>query len=151
MDAIHENSRDNARTPMHWNNQANAGFSNVTPWIELNPNYPDINVESALADSGSIFYHYKKLIELRKAHPAIVYGAFIPVFEEHDKVFAYVRELDGEQLFIVCNFSGESLTLEVPQQYRTQTPTCLINNYCEVSSVDTLLHLAPYESFALKL
>lgn len=151
MDAIHENSRDNARTPMHWNNQANAGFSNGTPWIELNPNYPDINVESALADSGSIFYHYKKLIELRKAHPAIVYGSFIPVFEEHDKVFAYVRELDGEQLFIVCNFSGESLTLEVPEQYRTQTPTCLINNYGEVSSVDTLLHLAPYESFALKL
>ena len=151
MDAIHENSRDNARTPMHWNNQTNAGFSEGTPWIELNPNYPEINVESALADPSSIFYHYKTLIELRKAHPAIVYGSFIPVFEEHDKVFAYVRELNGEQLFVVCNFSGDSLTLDVPEQYRTQTATCLINNYGEVSSLDTQLNLAPYEAFALKL
>ncbi|MEZ9763858.1 alpha-glucosidase [Vibrio splendidus] len=151
MDAIHENSRDNARTPMHWNNQTNAGFSEGAPWIELNPNYPEINVESALADSGSIFYHYKTLIELRKAHPAIVYGSFIPVFEEHDKVFAYVRELNGEQLFVVCNFSGDSLTLDVPEQYRTQTATCLINNYGEVSSLDAQLNLAPYEAFAIKL
>jgi oligo-1,6-glucosidase len=151
MDAIHENSRDNARTPMHWNNQTNAGFSEGAPWIELNPNYPEINVESALADPGSIFYHYKTLIELRKAHPAIVYGSFIPVFEEHDKVFAYVRELNGEQLFVVCNFSDDSLTLDVPEQYRTQTATCLINNYGEVSSLDAQLNLAPYEAFALKL
>ncbi|WP_122053377.1 alpha-glucosidase [Vibrio sp. Evd11] len=151
MDAIHENSRDNARTPMHWSNQANAGFSGGTPWIELNPNYPEINVKDALANPNSIFYHYKKLIELRKAHPAIVYGSFVPVFEEHDKVFAYVRELDSEQLLVVCNFSGESLTLETPEQYRTQTPVCLISNYGEILSVDAQLHLAPYESFALKL
>ncbi|CAH6865852.1 Oligo-1,6-glucosidase [Vibrio chagasii] len=151
MDAIHENSRDNARTPMHWSNQANAGFSGGTPWIELNPNYPQINVEDALSNPNSIFYHYKKLIELRKAHPAIVYGSFVPVFEEHDKVFAYVRELDGEQLLVVCNFSGESLALETPEQYQTQTPVCLISNYGEILSVDAQLHLAPYESFALKL
>lgn len=151
MDAIHENSRDNARTPMHWSNQANAGFSGGTPWIELNPNYPQINVRDALANPNSIFYHYKKLIELRKAHPAIVYGSFVPVFEEHDKVFAYVRELNGEQLLVVCNFSGESLALETPEQYQTQTPVCLISNYGEILSVDAQLHLAPYESFALKL
>ncbi|CAK3342413.1 glycoside hydrolase family 13 protein [Vibrio crassostreae] len=151
MDAIHENSRDNARTPMHWSNQANAGFSGGTPWIELNPNYPQINVEDALSNPNSIFYHYKKLIELRKAHPAIVYGSFVPVFEEHDKVFAYVRELGGEQLLVVCNFSGESLALETPEQYQTQTPVCLISNYGEILSVDAQLHLAPYESFALKL
>ena len=151
MDAIHENSRDNARTPMHWSNQANAGFSGGTPWIELNPNYPQINVEDALSNPNSIFYHYKKLIELRKAHPAIVYGSFVPVFEEHDKVFAYVRELDGEQLLVVCNFSGESLALETPEKYQTQTPVCLIINYGEILSVDAQLHLAPYESFALKL
>jgi oligo-1,6-glucosidase len=151
MDAIHENSRDNARTPMHWSNQANAGFSGGTPWIELNPNYPQINVEDALSNPNSIFYHYKKLIELRKAHPAIVYGSFVPVFEEHDKVFAYVRELDGEQLLVVCNFSGESLALETPEKYQTQTPVCLISNYGEILSVDAQLHLAPYESFALKL
>ncbi|CAK2802734.1 Oligo-1,6-glucosidase [Vibrio crassostreae] len=150
MDAIHENSRDNARTPMHWSNQANAGFSGGTPWIELNPNYPQINVADALANPNSIFYHYKKLIELRKAHPAIVYGSFVPVFEEHDKVFAYVRELDGERLLVVCNFSGESLALETPEQYQTQTPVCLISNYGEILSVDAQLHLAPYESFALK-
>ncbi|MGF1837318.1 glycoside hydrolase family 13 protein [Vibrio atlanticus] len=151
MDAIHENSRDNARTPMHWNNQANAGFTDGTPWIELNPNYPEINVESALADPSSIFYHYKTLIELRKAHPAIVYGSFIPVFEEHDKVFAYVRELDGEKLFVVCNFSNDNLTLDMPEQYQTQTLDCLINNYQTVTELSAKLELAPYESFAVKL
>ncbi|MFA0239262.1 MULTISPECIES: alpha-glucosidase [Vibrio] len=151
MDAIHENSRDNARTPMHWNNQPNAGFSDGTPWIELNPNYPEINVESALADPSSIFYHYKTLIELRKAHPAIVYGSFIPVFEEHDKVFAYVRELDGEMLFVVCNFSNDNLTLDMPEQYQTQTLDCLINNYQTVTELSAKLELAPYESFAVKL
>ncbi|MEZ8069099.1 alpha-glucosidase [Vibrio atlanticus] len=151
MDAIHENSRDNARTPMHWNNQPNAGFSDGTPWIELNPNYPEINVESALADPSSIFYHYKTLIELRKAHPAIVYGSFIPVFEEHDKVFAYVRELDGEKLFVVCNFSNDNLTLDIPEQYQTQTLDCLINNYQTVTELSAKLELAPYESFAVKL
>ncbi|MEZ9439409.1 glycoside hydrolase family 13 protein [Vibrio atlanticus] len=151
MDAIHENSRDNARTPMHWNNQPNAGFSDGIPWIELNPNYPEINVESALADPSSIFYHYKTLIELRKAHPAIVYGSFIPVFEEHDKVFAYVRELDGEKLFIVCNFSNDNLTLDMPEQYQTQTLDCLINNYQTVTELSAKLELAPYESFAVKL
>ncbi|MEZ8052004.1 MULTISPECIES: alpha-glucosidase [Vibrio] len=151
MDAIHENSRDNARTPMHWNKQPNAGFSDGTPWIELNPNYPEINVESALADPSSIFYHYKTLIELRKAHPAIVYGSFIPVFEEHDKVFAYVRELDCEKLFIVCNFSNDNLTLDMPEQYQTQTLDCLINNYQTVTELSAKLELAPYESFAVKL
>ncbi|CAV25468.1 Glycosidase [Vibrio atlanticus] len=151
MDAIHENSRDNARTPMHWNKQPNAGFSDGTPWIELNPNYPEINVESALADPSSIFYHYKTLIELRKAHPAIVYGSFIPVFEEHDKVFAYVRELDGEKLFVVCNFSNDNLTLDIPEQYQTQTLDCLINNYQTVTELSAKLELAPYESFAVKL
>ncbi|EAQ55637.1 glycoside hydrolase family 13 protein [Vibrio sp. MED222] len=151
MDAIHENSRDNARTPMHWNNQPNAGFSDGTPWIELNPNYPEINVESALADPSSIFYHYKTLIELRKVHPAIVYGSFIPVFEEHDKVFAYVRELDGEMLFVVCNFSNDNLTLDMPEQYQTQTLDCLINNYQTVTELSAKLELAPYESFAVKL
>lgn len=151
MDAIHENSRDNARTPMHWNNQTNAGFSEGTPWIELNPNYPEINVESALADPSSIFYHYKTLIELRKDHPAIVYGSFIPVFEEHDQVFAYVRELDGEKLFVVCNFSNDKLTLDMPEQYQTQTLDCLINNYQTVTELSAKLELAPYESFAVKL
>ncbi|MCF7485332.1 alpha-glucosidase [Vibrio sp. A2-1] len=151
MDAIHENSRDNARTPMHWNSQTNAGFSDGTPWIELNPNYPEINVESALADPSSIFYHYKKLIALRKAHPAIVYGSFTPVFEEHDQVFAYVRELDGEKLFVVCNFSNDKLTLDMPEQYQTQTLDCLINNYQTVTELSAKLELAPYESFAVKL
>ncbi|QFT11721.1 alpha-glucosidase [Vibrio sp. THAF190c] len=151
MGAIHENSRDNARTPMHWDNKPNGGFTEGTPWIELNPNFPEINVESALSDPNSIFFHYQKLIELRKAHPAIVYGSFTPVFEEHDQVFAYVRELDGEKLFVVCNFSNDNLTLDMPEQYQTQTLDCLINNYQTITELPAKLELAPYESFAIKL
>jgi len=88
MQAIHENSRDNARTPMQWSNAPHAGFSQVEPWIETNPNYEAINVEQALADQNSIFYHYQKLIQLRKAHPAIVYGDFTPLFENQSKLWS---------------------------------------------------------------
>ncbi|NOH97191.1 alpha-glucosidase [Vibrio sp. 99-70-13A1] len=151
MDAIHENSRDNARTPMHWDNSENAGFSKGTPWIELNPNFPEINVEEALANPNSIYYHYQDLIKLRKAHPAIVHGSFTPVFEDHDKVFAYVRELNEEKLFVICNFSDEALTLDVPAEYQKQDLTCLINNYQAVTAISETLNLKPYESFAVKL
>lgn len=151
MDAIHKNSRDNARTPMQWNSSDHAGFTGGTPWISVNPNFPQINVEAALRDSNSIFYHYKKLIELRKSHESIVYGTFTPVWQDHQYVFAYVREYQGEQLFILSNFSVQEQTLQVPAQYQCDQVECLISNYAAPSVIDTTVTLAPYESFAVKL
>ncbi|EPS3398400.1 glycoside hydrolase family 13 protein [Vibrio vulnificus] len=151
MDAIHENSRDNARTPMQWSASPNGGFSQAEPWIEVNPNYPEINVEQALADSDSIFYHYQKLIELRKQHPAIVYGDFTPLFAEHDSVFAYVRTHQDEQLLVINNFSDQDVSLELPDNLQNKEVNCLIYNYDSLDMLGVTLSLRPYQCYAFKL
>ncbi|MCG6304709.1 alpha-glucosidase [Vibrio vulnificus] len=151
MDAIHENSRDNARTPMQWSASPNGGFSQAKPWIEVNPNYPEINVEQALADSDSIFYHYQKLIELRKQHPAIVYGDFTPLFAEHDSVFAYVRSHQDEQLLVINNFSDQDVSLELPYNLQNKEVNCLIYNYDSLDMLGVTLSLRPYQCYAFKL
>ncbi|ASJ40776.1 glycoside hydrolase family 13 protein [Vibrio vulnificus] len=151
MDAIHENSRDNARTPMQWSASPNGGFSQAEPWIEVNPNYPEINVEQALADSDSIFYHYQKLIELRKQHPAIVYGDFTPLFAEHDSVFAYVRSHQDEQLLVINNFSDQDVSLELPDNLQNKEVNCLIYNYDLLDTLGVTLSLKPYQCYAFKL
>ncbi|EHZ7120005.1 glycoside hydrolase family 13 protein [Vibrio vulnificus] len=151
MDAIHENSRDNARTPMQWSASPNGGFSQAEPWIEVNPNYPEINVEQALADSDSIFYHYQKLIELRKQHPAIVYGDFTPLFAEHDSVFAYVRSHQDEQLLVINNFSDQEVSLELPDNLQNNEVNCLIYNYDLLDMLGVTLSLKPYQCYAFKL
>ncbi|MDS1838662.1 glycoside hydrolase family 13 protein [Vibrio vulnificus] len=151
MDAIHENSRDNARTPMQWSASPNGGFSQAEPWIEVNPNYPEINVEQALADSDSIFYHYQKLIELRKQHPAIVYGDFTPLFAEHDSVFAYVRSHQDEQLLVINNFSDQDVSLELPDNLQNKEVNCLIYNYDLLDALGVTLSLKPYQCYAFKL
>ncbi|EID4419456.1 alpha-glucosidase [Vibrio vulnificus] len=151
MDAIHENSRDNARTPMQWSASPNGGFSQAEPWIEVNPNYPEINVEQALADSDSIFYHYQKLIELRKQHPAIVYGDFTPLFAEHDSVFAYVRSHQDEQLLVINNFSDQDVSLELPDNLQNKEVNCLIYNYDLLNMLGVTLSLKPFQCYAFKL
>ncbi|HAZ37736.1 MAG TPA: glucohydrolase, partial [Clostridiaceae bacterium] len=92
MEAVHKSSRDNARTPMQWDDTLNAGFSKHDPWLKVNPNYKDINVAKALKDPNSIFYYYKKLIKMRKEYKSIVYGDF-KAFEVCENVFSYMRTL----------------------------------------------------------
>ncbi|MUK28890.1 alpha,alpha-phosphotrehalase [Aliivibrio fischeri] len=151
MKGIHANSRDNARTPMHWDNSDNAGFTQGTPWIKLNPNYPEINVAAALEDKNSIFYHYQKLIALRKQNPVIVYGDFIPLFETHSAVFAYERK-DNEQHFVVLNnFSAEPQTLALPEHIANRSVECLISNLEPTTQLGSELILAPYQSLVLAL
>lgn len=147
--AVHENSRDNARTPMHWDNSDNAGFSTNQPWLQVNPNYPDINVAAALEDQSSIFYHYQKLIQLRKSLPVIVHGAFEPVFEDHDKVFAYVRSDEQHRLFVLNNFTAEEVVLALPESLQTDNAECIIANYEHRQQLGEELTLKPYESFAV--
>ncbi|MCW8328630.1 alpha-glucosidase [Photobacterium sp. SDRW27] len=149
--AIHENSRDNARTPMHWNNKENAGFSQAQPWLKVNPNFPEINVEAALEDHDSIFYHYQKLIQLRKSLPVIVYGAFEPVFEDHEQVFGYIRSDEQHRLFVLSNFTGEEVTISIPEALQTDQAECIISNYESHQALSNTLILKPYESFAVLL
>lgn len=151
MSAIHQNGRDNARTPMQWNATAHAGFTHSTPWIEVNPNYPSINVAAALDDQNSIFYHYKQLVSLRKEYPVVVYGDFIPVLEEHPQVFAYERKDEQQHLLVISNFSADSLNVTLPNHLHDRNVTTLIYNIEPVTELEQTLSLRPYESLAVKL
>lgn len=96
MQCIRTVGRDNARTPMQWDDSENAGFTSGTPWIMVNPNYKEINAKSAISDPDSVFYYYQKLIRLRHDYPVIAYGSFEPLMEENDSVYAYRRILDDQ-------------------------------------------------------
>ncbi len=108
---IRKKGRDNARTPMQWDGTANAGFTAGVPWIEVNPNYPGINVEGAMEDEGSILHLYRKLIALRNASEILKWGDFQLLLPEHPQLFAYQRTYEGKTISIWCNFSTEDVAL----------------------------------------
>ncbi|MBC1227244.1 glycoside hydrolase family 13 protein [Listeria booriae] len=115
MKSIYTKGRDNARTPFQWDSSENAGFTTGTPWLKVNPRYVEINSEAALQDDDSIFYYYQTLIRLRKEIPAVVYGSFKLLLPKHEAIFAYERQLDGEKLVTICNFSAEAQRIEDEQ------------------------------------
>lgn len=149
MAGIYANGRDNARTPMQWDSSPNAGFTQGTPWIALNPNYREINVADALSSPDSILWHYAKLVALRKKYPLLVYGDFKQVVPEHKQVFAWLRTFGEQRLLVVNNFSALSLTLEIPEALQGLCGECLISNYAPRDTLAQSLELQPYESFAL--
>jgi len=144
---IHEilqaKSRDNARTPMQWD--STGGFSKTKPWIDMNTNYPTVNVENCLKDPDSIFHYYCQLIQLRKTYPVISEGDYLPLFEEHPQVYAFKRTYHNESLIVLNNFYGEAATLHID---RIQAYEVLISNYKNHELQDELI-LRPYESIAL--
>ncbi|WP_138495268.1 alpha,alpha-phosphotrehalase [Paenibacillus pinistramenti] len=114
---IRERSRDNARTPMQWSSDVNAGFTAGTPWINVDERYLQINVQEQLADPDSVFHHYKKLIALRKELPVFAEGRFIRLDEGHPQIFAYGRIGQGEALLVVSNFSGSQAEYRLPDSF----------------------------------
>jgi oligo-1,6-glucosidase len=149
---IHAKSRDNARTPVQWNAGPNAGFTTGTPWLKINPNYPEINVAQCLADPNSIFYYYQKLIHLRKTVPAVVYGAYDLILPEHEQIYAFTRTLERERLLVILNFSQETPVFELPHDIRYGSVDLLIGNYPMDLSADLhRLTLQPYEARVYQL
>lgn len=140
--SIYAKGRDNARTPMQWSSEANAGFTTGTPWLPVNPNYTAINAEAALADPDSVFWHYKKLIALRKEYPVFVEGDFTLLEEEHPNLFVYQRGTGEEQILVVCNFGGGETCWTLPALW--QDAQVLISNYSD--RADTL---RPWEAMIL--
>ncbi|MFC5080076.1 Oligo-1,6-glucosidase [Vibrio thalassae] len=150
MAALAENSRDNARTPMQWSNEANAGFSTGEPWIEVNPNYTAVNTELDRASDESIYEYYKALIALRREYEAVVYGDFTPLVEEHDKVFAYLRQRGEQTLLVVANFSDESVDIDLGIETPDKHSTLLSNTNIDFSDLNHL-SLQPYDAAVLRL
>ena len=147
MKCLMPRGRDNARTPMQWEDSHQAGFTEGTPWIRVNSNYKEINAKQQLSDPDSIFHYYQKLIRLRKEKPVIVYGAFEALYRDHDQIFAYTRTLEGEKLLTVCNFSEHVAEMEIPEEFQ-KNAECLITNLGRKDFGKKVI-LKPYEAFVL--
>lgn len=139
-------SRDNARTPMQWDDTQNAGFSTGTPWIAVNPNYTQINAKLQTSDPDSVFHYYKKLIELRKQYPVIVYGKYELLFQDNEDLFVYTRSLQDIKLLVVCNFTEKNIAFDIPEPF--SNAQCLISNMHNAYQ-DPAVQLQPYEAFVL--
>ena len=139
-------SRDNARTPVQWDDSENAGFTTGIPWIQVNPNYKEINAKKEMSDLDSVFHYYQKLIALRKKYALIVYGKYEMLFEDDENLFVYTRELDDEKLLTVCNFTEKEQEFDLPNEF--QNAICLIANLPNVYEQRKIL-LKPYEAFVL--
>lgn len=146
-------SRDNSRTPVQWDETPNAGFTAGTPWINVAANYPDINVEQALANRDSVFYHYQKLIALRKEYDIITHGDYKLILAADPSVFAYIRSWNGEMLLAVNNFYGKNAQFELPRDVRVGDgdATVLISNYDDHPDDYHRFTLRPYESVVFHL
>ena len=140
MASIHAKGRDNARTPMHWSVEENAGFTTGTPWIKVNPNYKEINVVNQIHDPASVFSCYKQLIHLRKTMPVFVDGNFSLLLPEDESIFAYTREDADTQLLVICNFYGEEVACPIEADSAMEL---LISNYKDTESSKVL---RPYEA-----
>lgn len=147
-------SRDNARTPMQWDESAQAGFTSGTPWIAVNPNYTEINAKAQTKDPDSVFHYYKKLIALRKETPVMVYGKYEQLLEDSEELFVYTRTLeDGagdasqpDKLLVVCSFCDHETHFTLPDEF-VGAP-CLISNL-ENTYDRKDITVKPYEAFVL--
>ena len=139
MESIYARGRDNARTPMQWTAGENAGFTTGAPWLPVNENHSQINVEAALADPDSIFYYYQTLIQLRKTHDVFRSGRFTLLLPEDEQRFVYRRDTEHEHLMVICNFGAETAGLsdiEIPEDAEL-----LLSNYKQHRD-----YLQPYEA-----
>ena len=139
-------SRDNSRTPMQWSAAPNAGFTSGTPWLKPAANYPEINAEAALADQHSVFWHYRDLIALRKAHPIFTQGDYQELLTGHPQIWAYVRRTNGQTLLVVSNFYGEPVEFALPAELQSGEGRLLLGNYPDSPARPQSCKLRPYES-----
>jgi oligo-1,6-glucosidase len=152
MAMIHAKGRDNARTPVQWDDSPNAGFTTATPWIKVNPNYREINVRQSLADPDSILRYYRKLIHLRRENPIIVYGTYDLILDAHEQIYAFTRTLKDDRLLVILNFTKDTPVFALPTHIRFSGRELLIGNY-EVDPKENirLLTLRPFEAGVYRL
>ena len=149
MAAIGYKGRDNARTPMQWDDSANAGFSgaDATPWIMVNPNYTKINAKDQVSREDSVFKYYQKLIKLRHESDLIVYGTYDLILDDDKDIYAYIRTLGDEKLIVYCNFSENTREVELPEEFTDGK--VLISNYND-AKVSEKITLRPYEAIVIQ-
>ncbi|WP_226654213.1 glycoside hydrolase family 13 protein [Pseudalkalibacillus hwajinpoensis] len=149
MKVIWASSRDNSRTPMQWSNDHNAGFSSGTPWLKVNPNFVDINVEKQEADDQSILSFYKKMIELKKKNLVFTYGSYDLLLEEDPQIYAYTRTTNDDAVLVVTNLSIEPAVFNT--ELKLEPKQLLLNNYPVAREVNDSIVLKPYEARVYRL
>ncbi|MGZ9420088.1 glycoside hydrolase family 13 protein [Staphylococcus epidermidis] len=149
LDKYKMENRDNARTPMQWNNSINAGFTTGKPWFHVNPNYTEINVKQQLNDKFSILSYYKALIQLKKSDLIYTYGKFNMVDAENEQVFAYTRTFKNNTVLIVANLTNEVSELNLPFELDISSVDIKLHNY-HLNDIN-LDHIKPYESFVVEI
>ena len=137
-------SRDNARTPMQWDGSEHAGFTTGEPWIAVNPNHTEINAAAAIEDPDSVFHHYRRLIELRHAEPAVAHGDFTMLLEDDPRLYAYTRRLGDTELLVVVNVSGQPASAaELPDADAWADAELVLTN---AEPEPSALELGPWEA-----
>ena len=147
MAAIGYKGRDNARTPMQWDDSAYAGFSTANPWIMVNPNYTKINAKDQINREDSVFKYYQKLIKLRHESELIVYGTYDLILDDDKDIYAYIRTLGDEKLIVYCNFSENTREVELPEEFVNKK--VLISNYSDAKA-NPKITLRPYEAIVIQ-
>ena len=145
--AINYKGRDNARTPMQWDDSAYAGFSTAEPWIMVNPNYTKINAKDQVSREDSVFKYYQKLIRLRHNSDLIVYGTYDLILADDKDIYAYTRTLGDEKLIVYCNFSENTREAELPEEFTNGK--IFISNYDD-AAVNEKITLRPYEAIVIQ-
>ncbi|MDU4884955.1 alpha-glucosidase [uncultured Clostridium sp.] len=151
MESIYAKGRDNARTPMQWNKENNAGFTTGIPWLKVNKNYKYINVEQAINDENSILYYYKKLIKLRRESDVIKYGDYKLILEEHPEIFAYTRSWNDDNILVICNFYGNTINVFLGEEYSKKDSQIILSNYKDAKILGRDIKLRPYEAIVYKV
>lgn len=141
MASIYAKGRDNARTPMQWDESRHAGFTKGTPWIAVNPNYREINAAREMADPDSVFRYYQKLIRLRKEYPVFADGVFSLLLEEDEQIFAYTRTDEESELLVWANFTDRPAQCTWPEEWKEAE--VLLSNYDSSMKAN---ELRPYET-----
>jgi oligo-1,6-glucosidase len=145
--ALRHVSRDNARTPMHWDAEEHAGFSTGTPWLPVNPNYHEINAAAQMDDPDSVFRHYKKLIVLRHEMPVVAHGDFRMLLPNDERIYAFTRRLDDVELLVLGNFSDDVASAELPDAGEWDGAELVISNYPDLApAASGRLALRPWET-----
>ncbi|WP_201716911.1 glycoside hydrolase family 13 protein [Rossellomorea arthrocnemi] len=147
MESIRTKGRDNARTPFQWNDDAHGGFTEGTPWMEVNSNFIEINAEQAIKNQNSIFFYYQKLIALRKRLDILLYGEYELLLGDHPEIMAYTRKWADQTLLVVANFYGGNPVVHLPEKMDDSHAEIIISNYSNPSEKPSELgHLRPYET-----
>lgn len=149
MQVIWKNGRDNSRTPMQWTSEPQAGFTTGKPWMKVNPNYPDINVEQNLNDPDSIYHYYRQMIELRKSSDTLVYGTYDLIAEDHPQVYAYTRTLNDERYAVIVNMFDEEASVDLSNNLSFSE--LKMANYQIEDELNANLVLRPYEARVYKI